>query len=303
MKSTCLIVNPIAGRHKGWELANLASRALGSASMKVKVLTPGPGSVSDIAHCESLKADQVVVIGGDGTVREAVEGIVRSKRKIPIGIIPAGNTNVIARDLDIPLNPKGAIETIHRGDHRYIDLGKANGKPFVAMVGIGFDAQVATLVQAFRLTRVGRQLHRSCMANIMYGVGILGALGRLDSFSVEMEVDGIRQGKFGSVVVSNTETYAIGWKATPGASSVDGFLDHHAQRGSARYRSLLCLACIALRKRAPEFIASYGLGERYIFKSQKAFPWHLDGDAMPPVPELSLEVLKNHITIVAPCKM
>ena len=302
MKSTCLIVNPIAGRHTGWESAHLATRAFASASMKVNVVsTNGPGRVSEIAHEEALKADQVVVVGGDGTVREAVEGIVRAKRRIPIGVIPAGNTNVIARDMDIPLDPHGAIDTIIRGDQRLVDLGQANGKPFIAMVGIGFDAHVAGLVQRFRSARWGRYLHRTSMANLMYGAGILNALWRFGSLSLDMNVDGINRGTFGSVVVSNTETYAIGWKATPGASSVDGILNHHAQLSSARYRSLLSLACMALKKQAPEFIASYGLGQKYVFKAYQPFAWHLDGDTMPPVTTLTLEVLKNHITIVAPC--
>jgi diacylglycerol kinase family enzyme len=66
--------------------------------------------------------------------------------EVPLGIIPLGTVNVLAREFGIPLNPTQALKVALEGSVRRIDLGMANGQPFALMAGLGFDAQVVSAV-------------------------------------------------------------------------------------------------------------------------------------------------------------
>lgn len=87
----------------------------------------------------------VVVVGGDGTVNEAVCGMVHSD--VPLGIIPAGSGNGICRTLGIPLDPLEACRVIAEGFSRRIDVGILNGHHFLGVAGIGYDALVGYLFE------------------------------------------------------------------------------------------------------------------------------------------------------------
>ena len=79
--------------------------------------------------------DAIVVGGGDGTLRTVASAVVG--QGIPLGIIPLGTLNHFAKDLDIPLEIDGAIETISAGVHRDIDVGEVNGEIFINNSSIG----------------------------------------------------------------------------------------------------------------------------------------------------------------------
>ncbi len=83
----------------------------------------------------------VVIAGGDGSINEV--GATLAGTGVALGIIPAGSGNGLSRSLGISLNPKKAVENINNFKFRTIDTGLANGKAFMNMAGVGFDAAVA----------------------------------------------------------------------------------------------------------------------------------------------------------------
>jgi diacylglycerol kinase (ATP) len=87
----------------------------------------------------------VVVVGGDGTINEAVCGLVNSD--VPLGIVPAGSGNGISRALGIPLNPMEACRVIADGRDRKVDVGQLNGRFFLGVAGVGYDALVGHLFE------------------------------------------------------------------------------------------------------------------------------------------------------------
>jgi len=84
--------------------------------------------------------DRVLVWGGDGTVRRAINTIVGDGLDASIGILPAGTANLLANNLDVPIDLRGAVEIAVHGDPRPIDVGEMNGTYFAVMAGAGFDA-------------------------------------------------------------------------------------------------------------------------------------------------------------------
>ena len=87
------------------------------------------------------KYDIVVAVGGDGTVNEVARGLVGSG--IPMGIIPVGSGNGLARELKIPTNIKKAVDVIIHGKDKLVDLWQMNNCVFLCAAGLGFDAVVA----------------------------------------------------------------------------------------------------------------------------------------------------------------
>jgi diacylglycerol kinase family enzyme len=82
----------------------------------------------------------VIACGGDGTVRECVRAL--SGTEVALGILPTGTGNLLARALNIPLEPKGAMNVVTGGHRRRIDVGDADGTTFLVMAGMGFDAEM-----------------------------------------------------------------------------------------------------------------------------------------------------------------
>ena len=89
----------------------------------------------------SQQATKIIVVGGDGTINEVASALVGSN--IPLGIIPIGSGNGLARHLQIPLTPRKALAHALLNKNKRIDVGFINERPFFCTAGIGFDAQVA----------------------------------------------------------------------------------------------------------------------------------------------------------------
>lgn len=96
----------------------------------------------------SQQATKIIVVGGDGTINEVASELIHTK--IPLGIIPIGSGNGLARHLNISMDFKSALNRALHGENRAIDSLTWNQKPFFCTAGIGFDAYVA---EAFSKTQ------------------------------------------------------------------------------------------------------------------------------------------------------
>ncbi len=138
-----LIVNPISGGRKDkQELLKVVSGYFSDSGNKVILKTTSrPGEAREFAQQAVRDLDDLVaVIGGDGTINEVASGLVGSE--VAMGIIPMGSGNGLARTLKIPQNVEKACKLISEGARVKIDTGKANGRFFVLVAGVGFDALV-----------------------------------------------------------------------------------------------------------------------------------------------------------------
>jgi diacylglycerol kinase family enzyme len=157
----------------------------------------------------------VFAVGGDGTVRACVHALAYSG--VPLAIVPRGTANLFAHALGLPAKLGPALAVGFGGYERQVDLAVADGSPFVAMAGIGFDAAVV---------RSTPRILKDHLGWVGYG---FGALAHLGSSTKEMTVrlDGgellVRRAQ--SVVVGNVGILPGGFALLPGASLDDGLLD------------------------------------------------------------------------------
>ncbi|MCF7984586.1 MAG: hypothetical protein K9L70_09300 [Thiohalocapsa sp.] len=103
-------------------------------------------------------AERVYVLGGDGTVLAVASALLT--HAMPLGIVPLGTANLLARDLDIPLDPEAAIDVLADAPVRRIDVGRVNGEPFLCASMLGLTTDLARTREAARGVATWRLLPR-----------------------------------------------------------------------------------------------------------------------------------------------
>ncbi|HEX8680451.1 MAG TPA: diacylglycerol kinase family protein [Chthoniobacterales bacterium] len=140
MKKTAIILNPAARGERARQLQDrVAALTKGGAIVRATARSGDAECLARAAVKEGYR--NVVAAGGDGTVNEVVNGIAGTGAAL--GLLPLGTMNVFATELGLPTGDlAGCWELIREGKTRQIDLPRANGKNFVQLAGVGFDAQV-----------------------------------------------------------------------------------------------------------------------------------------------------------------
>jgi YegS/Rv2252/BmrU family lipid kinase len=138
------IINPKSGK----QIENISERIntlfSGSKVNYEIAFTTHKGHARELSRLAVINGfSNIVVAGGDGTIKEAAEPLVGKEQNLCI--LPCGSGNGLARVLYIPLDIDEAIRGVLKWQPRKIDVCLANGKPFFCTAGIGFDAQVAQL--------------------------------------------------------------------------------------------------------------------------------------------------------------
>jgi YegS/Rv2252/BmrU family lipid kinase len=163
LRKAILISNPKTGRYisRRKTVQELASD-LNAQGVEVELkFTAGPGDAAELAaKAANNGSTDVIVAGGDGTINEAIQGMVGTKSRL--GILPRGTANVLARELGLPMNIDEAISIAAHGRSRRIHFGVAidetsnTRRHFVLMAGIGLDASVVRSVQPELKKRIGK---------------------------------------------------------------------------------------------------------------------------------------------------
>ena len=150
-----VIANP-ATRMSGRALAIALSEWRSGLEHVVLRFTDGPGAAERLARqaVETGNVDIVVAAGGDGTVGEVATALVGTG--VPLGIIPAGSTNIVAKELGLPARAEDALALI-AGPHRLMtmDLAIANDRAMLHMAGAGFDSRLFALTDPRLKRRFG----------------------------------------------------------------------------------------------------------------------------------------------------
>lgn len=153
--TTLLLVNPAAGAGRGErnlpETRAAMERSWGTVEVRI---TTGPGDAVTIARAAAQEGvARLLVLGGDGTVHEAANGLLTSgmARLPPLGIIPTGTGNDFAKMTGTHRrSPAAAVARLAHGVESAFDVGQAWGEYFVNSLGLGFDATVASHVSHYR---------------------------------------------------------------------------------------------------------------------------------------------------------
>ena len=218
MKAT-VIINPVSG--SGLDASRLTAffRTAADAGIRLRPFeTRHPGHARELLSRSGSEMDVVIAVGGDGTVREVAEYLAGTG--IPLVIWPKGTENLVARSLGFRPDPDLLLEALTHGTDRYIDLGRANGRLFMVIAGVGFDAEV---VQRLTRQRDGHITHLSYTAPLWrtfweHRWPPLIVTGRSPEGPLTWSGPGM-------VFVGNMARYALGLRLARDAVDDDGLLD------------------------------------------------------------------------------
>jgi YegS/Rv2252/BmrU family lipid kinase len=153
-------------------------------------------------------------MSGDGLVGQV--GGALAQTETPLGVIPGGRGNDLARVLGIPSDPAGAAEVLAAGHRRVIDVGEANGHRFLCVASCGFDSDANRIANEARVVR----------GNLVYAYAALRALVAWRPATFTLDLDGERVVNVGySVAVANSQAFGGGMFVAPHAVLDDGLLD------------------------------------------------------------------------------
>jgi YegS/Rv2252/BmrU family lipid kinase len=233
--------------------------------------------------------DMIVAAGGDGTLNAVAAGVMQAKR--PLGILPTGTANDLARTLGIPLDLEGAIRVIAEGNRRAIDVGTVNGKPFFNVASIGMAAELALKLSPDIKRRFGKLGYALAAIRVLararpFRTRIIG--GGRDVFSLTLQI-----------AVGNGRFYGGGNAVSHTAAINDGMLDLYSLEFLRAWRLVLMLRSF----RRGEHIARREVrdlrGTRFEIHTRQPRPVDADGEIVTHTPAV-FEVLPEAIEVIVP---
>jgi len=216
-REIALLTNPTSGKGKGARFRDAALQRLRESGFVVRNLQGRDADeAADLASgCVADGVEALVVCGGDGMVNLAVQALAGSG--VPLGLIPAGTGNDVARYLDLPRkDPVAAADRIIASRRRTIDLARSGDRYFVTVLAAGFDAIVNERANAMTWPR----------GQMRYNVATLAELRTFRPIPYTLQLDGETvQTDAMMVAVGNGASYGGGLRITEGALLDDGLLD------------------------------------------------------------------------------
>ncbi len=227
-RSALLIVNEKS--RQGQAAAAQAQDLLAAAGLKVlRKHASDPQNLNDLVCAHAPEVDCVVLGGGDGTFNSASKALIDTDR--PLGILPLGTGNDLARTLNIPMDLPSAVDVIVRGQIHDIDIGEVNGRPFFNVSSLGLSTRLTDNLTPDVKRRWGR---------LGYAVALFRALTRARPFSAEIHAGGVvHHVRTLQIAVGNGRHYGAGMTVEEGARIDDGLLNLYSLEFDHPWRLLL----------------------------------------------------------------
>jgi len=214
-----LVYNPNAGRRKLTGQLDTGIRIFQESGHEVCVHRAGSPEDIKLIASQSTDVDQMVIAGGDGSIHQAVNGLlsISPERRPALGILPVGTANDLAYALHLPKSIPEACKVIAKGTAFEIDTGKVNDRYFINVASAGLLTDVSQKVD----TRV-----KNTLGQLAYFLKGLETLPSFRPFRVEFEHDGKRYTEE-VVLFMAANGLSVGGirKLVPKASLTDGKLD------------------------------------------------------------------------------
>jgi YegS/Rv2252/BmrU family lipid kinase len=296
-RSYYVIVNPAAARGAALRASDrLLERLRGEGHEYESVRTERRGHAVALA-AEAARAGwgAVVAVGGDGTVHEVANGLLRASGvgpTVPLGIVPAGSGNDFALLANVPLQVPAAIDRLLAAEPRAVDAGRVGAEWFTNGIGIGLDARVAVEVQRRRRLR----------GLAMYLTALVSVLRTFRPPHLRVEVDGelAVEGPMTLVTVGNGARHGGGFWLCPDARIDDGLLDICTCDALSTLGILSFLPRVMRGSHTGAACVRMLRGTRVRVTSTSPVPAHADGEILGEgITELEIELVPGRLRILA----
>lgn len=238
--------------------------------------------------------DRVLVWGGDGTTRRCIHTLVeRDVHDVSVGLLPAGTANLLARNLDVPIDLDGALDVALGQRTVAIDIGVIGDAHFAVAGGVGLDAD---LVRANDEGRIKERLGR--LGHLWSALRVLPAT--LTGATVTVDGQTFHEGPVSTVMMSNVATSLGGLRSFPDADPADGRL-HVGVVWARTRRQWARLALDIVRGNPPDpDLASRTTGTAVDVSLETERRWQVDGSDRDAGRVFSCRLLPRRIPVCVP---
>jgi len=284
-----VVSNPISGRGQGVKAAHEVVAGLQQRGVPAELfLTEAQGDAFTRLRSLEEGIDLIVAVGGDGTLREVLEGLVDTE--IPVGILPFGTANVVASQLGLPRDVHHHVEILLRKKVTRIDAARVNGHLSVLVTGIGFDAMAVKDVADRREGPISKLSYVTAVLRTMYGYR---------PPRLRVEVDGKQLPReYGLVLIANTLHYAGILHMAPETRVDDGKFEVYLFP-TAKLSELCGAFFRGVCRRLPGGAVTMRQARAVRVESDEPVPYQVDGDAGGVTP-VELEVGPNQYRLIVP---
>jgi len=221
-----VIINTKAGRGRSQRLRELLRKTLGSDCESIESTT-GAGHATTIARDACRNGfDTIVIVGGDGTINEVVNGTIGSD--VAIGIVPTGTANDLARYHHIPSDPKSACNLIRQRHCRHLDVIRVNDWHYLTVAGLGLPCGAVEEVELLKHQSAACRAFARLLGSKLYLFGLALAYRRSTRHGIDLRINSDQTtwlGEAFSVIVANQPSLGHSFCVAPSASNNDGRLD------------------------------------------------------------------------------
>jgi diacylglycerol kinase (ATP) len=289
-----VILNPAAGRGAARRVESVVARAFRAQGWAVDVVrTEGPGHAQELASQAAKQgAKHVVAVGGDGTVHEVANGLLRAGSDAVLGVVPVGSGNDFAKLIGVyGHDPARAVARLVTARSRRFDAGRVFDEWFVNSVGFGFGPAVVQTRNAMHNLR----------GFLSYLVPIVKTFFRFQPPLFDVAAPGFRErGYMMMVEICNGTTAGGSYRFAPDADPADGKMDVCLIRRVSLPRFLLAIPRVMrgthLRMREVALIKTATLTIR---APEEPLILHVDGELREPgVNECTVELERGRLNVL-----
>lgn len=274
-----VILNPAANHGRATRIRPLVERALTGGRGEL-VLTERPRHGEELAREAAQSGRPVVIVGGDGTLAEAANGILSAQQPatVPLGLVAAGNGNDYAwNTLKLPRDPAAALEVALSGEVAAVDVGRVNERYFVNSLGVGIDANIAAAASELKRYPFlqGQTLYWA--ASLREIIFHYDRCPWLKVYPDGEETDG-RLYALSAITVG--PTYGGGFRINPQADMRDGLFDLCTIVKPSKMRALRILGMVSKGQHVTQPEVQMRRVRSIVLESQEPVFAHLDGEVM-----------------------
>jgi diacylglycerol kinase (ATP) len=304
IRRVTVVTNALSGMGKGHDVAGAAITRLSECGIEVtEIRAPSAAESVRLVRAEisgpGPHPDAVVCAGGDGLVSVMLDAL--AETDTPIGLIPGGTGNDLAREFGIPNDdPVAAADVVLGGMARIIDLGRIDRQDaapmwFATVTGTGFDARVTLRANSMSWPKGPLRYTAAALVEL---AGRAATPYRIELSDGSAQPDTVVETDAMLVAIGNTRTYGGGMLVCPDAVVDDGLLDLTVVRAVSRLQMLRLLPALASGKRIDHPAVSHYRAQRVTLTAPGA-PATADGEPVGTLP-ITLRAVPGALSILVP---
>jgi len=290
MESAYIIWNPVAGKSKDLVYRRVAERFTEAGIPFASAMSEHVGHATELAKAAVAAGEKtIVVLGGDGTVREVASALVHTDAAL--GIIPCGSGNDLARPLGIPTDVDRAVDILLNGTPRAMDAGLANGTYFFNVAGFGFDVDVLQAIERYRYTMKS--------GSMAYLRGLIECLKHLPLYKTRITTpEGTDEKNVLILAAANGSHFGGGMQISPRSDLFDGKLSICIVHSVKWYHIPIVLPALLMGKhvRLTKYVTTFDTTELTAVCTPES-RMEVDGEIMPGTP-VTFRILPAALNVI-----